>query len=130
MSASQPWSDQKIETIVGNLLRIGVSISAAVVAFGGLLFLMRHGVSAPAYHTFRGEPQELRSLHGIGQAAFTLQGRGMIQLGLLLLIATPVVRVAFSIWAFAAERDRMYVGFTIIVLAVLLYSLLGTGTAF
>lgn len=128
MFSSESWSDQKIETIVGNLLRVGVSISAVVVAFGGLLFLMRHGAAHPNYHTFQGEPKELRGLRGIAHAAFTLQGRGMVQLGLLLLIATPVVRVIFSIWAFAAERDRMYVGFTIIVLAVLLYSLFGAGT--
>lgn len=127
MFSSESWSDQKIETIIGNLLRVGVSISAVVVAFGGLLFLMRHGATHPNYHTFQGEPGELRGLHGIIHTAFALQGRGMIQLGLLLLIATPVVRVIFSIWAFAAERDRMYVGFTIIVLAVLLYSLFGAG---
>jgi uncharacterized membrane protein len=49
----------------------------------------------------------------------------MIQLGLLLLIATPVARVAFSVVAFVLERDRMYVGITLLVLAVLLFSLLG-----
>jgi uncharacterized membrane protein len=49
-----------------------------------------------------------------------------MQLGLLLLIATPIARVMFSAVAFAMERDRMYVGFTLIVLAVLLYSLFGS----
>jgi uncharacterized membrane protein len=55
------------------------------------------------------------------------RGRSLIQLGLLLLIATPIARVVFSIVGFAIERDRMYVAFTLIVLAVLLYSLLGSG---
>ena len=55
------------------------------------------------------------------------RGRGVIQLGLLLLIATPIARVAFSVVGFALERDRMYVVFTLIVLAILLYSLLGSG---
>jgi uncharacterized membrane protein len=54
-------------------------------------------------------------------------GRGWIQLGLLLLIATPIARVAFSIVGFSIERDRLYVVFTVIVLAILLYSLLGSG---
>jgi uncharacterized membrane protein len=53
------------------------------------------------------------------------RGRGIIQLGLLLLIATPVARVAFSVVAFALERDRLYVGITLIVLAVLAFSLAG-----
>jgi len=53
-------------------------------------------------------------------------GRGIIQFGLLLLIATPVARVAFSIFGFAQERDRMYVVFTVIVFSILLFSLLGS----
>jgi uncharacterized membrane protein len=50
-------------------------------------------------------------------------GRGWIQLGLLLLIATPVARVAFSVYAFARQRDFLYVGVTLIVLTVLLFGL-------
>jgi len=124
------WSDQNIEDIVGNLLRAGVTTSAAVVLAGGIIYLLRHGSSHPDYHVFRGEPQDLRTLSGIFHDAFTLHGRGIIQLGLLLLIATPVARVAFSIWGFAAERDRMYVVFTSVVLVILLYSLLGAGLRF
>lgn len=54
-----------------------------------------------------------------------MSGRGIIQLGLLILIATPIARVAFSVFGFLAEKDRMYAGFTMLVLAILLYSLLG-----
>ncbi|MBV8050223.1 MAG: DUF1634 domain-containing protein [Acidobacteriaceae bacterium] len=124
------WSDQNIEDIIGNLLRAGVMTSAAIVLAGGIVYLLRHGSSHPDYHVFRGEPLELRTLKGIVHNAFTFHGRGIIQLGLLLLIATPVARVAFSIWGFAVERDRMYVLFTAIVLVILLYSLLGAGSAF
>ena len=52
-----------------------------------------------------------------------LGGRGIIQLGLLLLIATPVARVVFSVIGFVRQRDFVYVVLTLIVLAVLLYSL-------
>ena len=124
------WSDQNIEDIIGNLLRAGVMTSAAIVSAGGIVYLLRHGSSHPDYHVFRGEPLELRTLKGIVHNAFTFHGRGIIQLGLLLLIATPVARVAFSIWGFAVERDRMCVLFTAIVLVILLYSLLGAGSAF
>jgi len=55
-----------------------------------------------------------------------LEAAGVIQLGLLLLIATPVVRVAFSIFGFAKERDNAYAVFTLIEFSVLLYSLLGS----
>jgi len=124
------WSDQRIEETVGNLLRTGVMIAASVVFIGGFIYLMRHGSAATDYRVFRGEPSDLRSLSGILHDAFALRGRGIIQLGVVLLILTPVARVAFSIWGFAAERDRMYVIFTSIVLVILLYSLLGSGSAF
>jgi uncharacterized membrane protein len=130
VATDRGWTDQRIENIVGNLLRIGVSVSACVVFLGGLIYLIRHGRESADYRVFRGEPSELRSMSGIVHSTFGFHGRGIIQLGLLLLIATPVARVAFAIWGFAEEHDRMYVAFTAIVLVILLYSLLGSGSAF
>jgi uncharacterized membrane protein len=130
MATTRNWTDKTIEEIVGNLLRTGVSLSAFVVSIGAVIYLVRHGRSPADYRVFRGEPSDLKSLSGIVRDAYGLHGRGIIQFGLLLLIATPVVRVAFSIWGFAAEEDRMYMIFTGIVLVVLLYSLLGSGSAF
>lgn len=119
------WTDERVEAIVGNLLRAGVVIAAAVVALGGAIFLARHGREIPHYRVFAGEPTDLRTVSGILTEALTVRGRNIIQLGLLLLIATPVTRVAFSVVAFALERDRLYVIVTLIVLAVLLFSLAG-----
>ncbi len=65
-------------------------------------------------------------MHGIVHFAFSGNPLAIMQLGLLLLIATPIARVVFSVLAFAREGDRMYVAFTLIVLAVLLYSLFGS----
>jgi uncharacterized membrane protein len=129
MSTTRNWTDKTIEEIVGTLLRVGVSLSAFVVSIGAAIYLARHGRELANYRVFLGEPSDLRSLSGIVRDAFRLRGRGIIQLGLLLLIATPVARVAFSIWGFAEEHDRLYMIFTGIVLIVLLYSLLGSGSA-
>lgn len=120
------WTDQKVELIIGNLLRAGVLLSAGVVLFGAGIYLARQGTNPVNYRVFREAPPDLRHTSGIVGDALALEGRGWIQLGLLLLIATPVVRVAFSSVAFALEGDRMYVVFTLIVLAILLYSLTGT----
>jgi uncharacterized membrane protein len=120
------WSDRRVESIVGNLLRVGVILAGCVVLSGGMIFLVRHGTEAAHYRVFAGEPSDLRSLRGIVHGAFALRGRALIQLGLLLLIATPIARVAFAMFGFAEEKDRMYVLFTGIVLAILLYSLVGT----
>ena len=115
--------EERVEQIMGNLLRAGVILAAAVVFYGGVLYLSRHGTEAADYTVFRGQPREYRSPALIAQGALTLGARATIQLGLLLLIATPVARVAFSALAFAWQRDYTYVGLTLLVLAVLVYSL-------
>jgi uncharacterized membrane protein len=119
------WSDRKVEKVIATLLRTGVLLSAAIVLLGGAIYLARHGTSPADYRVFRGEPGALRQIRGIVQQAVSLRGRGIIQLGLLLLIATPVARVIFSIFGFAAEKDYLYVGFASVVLVILLYSLWG-----
>ena len=125
---SQPkrvWSDRKMEQVIGTLLISGVIVAALIVLVGGVLYLIRYGATFPDYTVFRGEPPELRSVSGIITNALSFRIHGVIQLGLLLLIATPVARVAFSILAFTLQRDRTYVIVTLIVFAVLIYSLVG-----
>src|ERR1700691_4521617 len=120
------WDDQRIEVIIGTLLRTGVILAAAVVLVGGILYLARHGHEVASYSTFHGEPESLKSPKDIVHGVFEVSARAIIQLGLLLLIATPVARVAFSAVAFAIEHDYMYVVITLVVLGILLYSLFGT----
>jgi uncharacterized membrane protein len=126
MVTEHAWTDKRIESMLGNLLRAGVVFSAVIVFCGAVVYLARHGRAPADYRVFQGEPSDLRSVPGIVRDVADLSGRGIIQLGLLFLIATPVVRVIFSIWGFAAERDRMYVAFTAIVLAILIFSLVGS----
>jgi uncharacterized membrane protein len=123
---ARAWTDHRIENVLGNLLRAGVFLSALVVSIGGVIYLLRHGHSPADFRVFRGEPVDLRKVRGIIGDTVALHGRGIIQLGLLLLKATPIARVAFSIFGFAQERDRMYVVFTLIVFSILLFSLLGS----
>jgi uncharacterized membrane protein len=119
----QAFNDEQVEQVMGNLLRCGVLTAAAVVAAGGAVYLARHGSEPVNYHTFHGEPSYFERPWEIVAHALAGSGRGIIQLGLLLLIATPVARVIFSVFAFARQRDYTYVILTLIVLAVLLYSL-------
>jgi uncharacterized membrane protein len=113
-------TDDRLERTVGNLLRAGVVLSAAVVLTGGAWYLAARGGATPDYRHFTPAKSGLRSLSGVTVPEV------VIQIGLLLLIATPVARVVFSLVAFVLERDRLYVAVTAIVLAVLLYSI---GTA-
>ncbi len=119
------WADEKVERIIGVLLQAGVVLSGIVVMAGGVLYLIHFGHSTENYHTFVGESMGLRSIPSVVRGAFHMDPRAVIQLGLLLLIATPVARVLFSIVAFWMERDRVYVLVTFVVLAILLFGLLG-----
>ena len=125
MSEHEPRvSDHAIEQFIGRLLQVGVLLAAAVTLLGGAMLLAHHGQSLADYRVFRGEPEFLRSLAGVLGAAKMGDSRAIVQLGLVLLIATPIARVAFTLVAFALQRDRMYVGVTFVVLVLLLFGLL------
>jgi uncharacterized membrane protein len=116
-------AEKRMDEIMGRLLQAGVTLAAVVVLAGGVLYLARHPVVPMDYRNFRGEPEEYRTLQGICADAMAMRGRGWIQMGLLVLIATPVARVVFSVMAFLRQRDWTYVAVTLIVLGLLCYSL-------
>jgi uncharacterized membrane protein len=118
-------TDRQMGQFIGILLRVGV-ITAACVAFaGGIWHLWARGAEIPRYASFAGEPAHLRNIGDIVQAAFSLKSDAVIQLGIVILISVPILRVAVSIIAFAFERDWLYCGVTALVLAILLFSLIG-----
>ena len=116
--------DREVELTIGTLLRWGVIVSAAVVLGGGACHLAAHGGIARDYRHFHAEAQDLRTIAGVVAGAMHLSCPHIIQLGLLLLIATPVARVAFSVLVFLEERDWTFVFITVLVLAILLFSLI------
>lgn len=126
MSPQPPgWSDQQMEKVIGNLLRIGVIVAGVIVASGGIFFLFHHGVQLPQYKVFRGQPRELTSVYRIIVSAFEFYPRAVIQFGFIVLIATPVARVALSVYGFVRQKDYTYVVVTLIVLIILIISLTG-----
>jgi uncharacterized membrane protein len=118
-------TEERMDRLIGGLLRAGVVLSAAVTIAGGIWHLVQSGTAMPHDRVFRGEPADLRSVAGILHGVAAGRSEDLIQLGLLLLIATPVARVAFSVYAFATEGDRTYVILTLVVLAALSMSLAG-----
>jgi len=125
MTKQPSWTDERSAQIIGTLLRAGVGLSVLIVGIGAILYLIRHGAEWPDYRSFRNEPADLRGIVGIFKGAVSLQARPFIQCGLVLLLLTPVARVAFSVFAFAAQRDWTYVIVTLIVLAILVLSIAG-----
>jgi len=120
------WKDEKTEHVIGNLLRAGVLISAFVVLAGGIYYLAQHGTGHKDYHEFHGQPQYLCTVSGVVASALKHDSHGIIQVGLLLLVLTPIARVFFSAISFGLEKDFTYVVVSLVVLAVLIYGLLGS----
>jgi uncharacterized membrane protein len=120
--------DKRLEVIIGYTLRIGVVAAAVIVLIGGILYLAQNHAAVPHYQTFQAASKRSDNLLGIIRNVQAFNSLGIIQLGLLVLIATPILRVALSVVAFALERDLLYVVATLIVLGILLYSLLMRGT--
>jgi uncharacterized membrane protein len=117
------WTDEEFDVRLAMILRGGVLTSAMVVLAGGIVYLARHGGEAAQYRVFPNQSESLRGLSAVFSRSTILSGRGLIQVGLLLLIATPVARVMFSIVGFVRGRDWLYVGVTLTVLILLTYSL-------
>jgi uncharacterized membrane protein len=117
-------SDQRLDQALGNLLRGGVILAAAVTLLGGIAYVTTFWDTRSDHHTLVEQSEQLRKPVGIVRCALTLDERCVIQLGLLLLIATPIARVAFSVIAFARQRDWTFVVITLVVLGLLLYGLL------
>lgn len=122
--AARDAQDERVEQIIGRLLQVGVLMAAVVVLVGGVLLLGQYGHRPAAFGTFRGEDSTLRSVGAIIREALSGDSRAIVQLGLVILIGTPVARVALTLGAFLLQRDRLYVLTTSIVLALLLYGLL------
>ena len=96
-----------------------------VVAFGGIIYLYRHGHNVSDYSTFKLQPDFTREGWPLLQGVLAFKGRAIIQLGIILLIATPIMRVVFSAIGFFFEKDYLYVLITVLVLGVIMFSMFG-----
>jgi len=113
-----------MEITISRMLRVGVSLAAFVVLLGEILYLWQaHGVRTD-YHYFHGVPTPVDHFAPVLEGIRHFDSRSIIRLGILLLVATPIVRVAFCLYSFAIQKDKLYVLISGTVLTVLLYSLL------
>ncbi len=117
------WQDKDIELAIGTLLRAGVLLASATVLIGAAVYLFRNGQDIPSYHTFATDTHTLSSVRLIINGLRKGEGRAIIQLGILFLIATPVVRIIFSAFGFMKEKDYLYVLITLIVFCIIISSM-------
>jgi uncharacterized membrane protein len=120
-------SEQKMEAQMGLLLRTGVLTSCAIMFAGAILYLLRHGGERESYAVFQGEPASLRSISAVFREARLGGARGLIQLGVLAMIATPVMRVAFAVFGFASRKQWTFTLISLMVLGLLAFGLFDRG---
>jgi len=118
------FKDKDMQLLLSHVLRAGTIVSISVVIFGGLVFMYRHGHSVSDYHTFNGVPVFVRNASGIFHGILAFKGQAIIQLGIVLLIATPILRIVFSAIGFVLEKDYMYLGISLLVLGIIFFSMM------
>ena len=116
--------DERMEQAMGVLLRFGVVLASTMVLAGVAFYLEDHAHQTADYRTFVAHTFGLHNRRELLLGISHGDASAIIQVGILLLIATPVARVVFAVAAFALERDRLYTLISLGVLGVLIYSLL------
>ncbi len=122
---------ESMNVIIGRVLRYGVLISAAVTVLGTIGLALSNG-SLDTSRFIIYDPGSIPhdgidvSLSGLASGLVAFSPFSWIELGVIFLIATPVSRVLISVFLFAAEKDRLYVVITAVVLTLLLFSMLVT----
>ena len=129
LEAAEDPRVHRVEVIISNLLRTGVTTSLAIIVIGTIISFAHH----PAYFHSREEFHRLtapavaefpHTISGVLRGVAHLEGQAIVALGLLLLISTPVVRVGVSIFAFVYQHDSTFVVITTIVFLLLILSFL------
>lgn len=120
------WTERDMEMLIGKLLRYGVMTACGITIFGGIIYLFQQNGVRPDYSPvadskpFPGVAYYLRELTTIFPRVLAFDGAAIIQLGVCVLVATPILRVAFSVIGFLVERDYMYVVITLLVLLIII----------
>lgn len=113
-----------MQQLIGNTLRIGVFTAAAIACIGGIIYLVCHGTEPmPDYTHFAYSDHHDASyttLHGILNGVCHFTATGWIQLGVIVLFLTPIMRVLLSLLDFVKQRDWLYAAITAFVLAVII----------
>jgi uncharacterized membrane protein len=117
----------QMDSAIANMLRFGISLAATLMILGGWFYLQHPTMQPADYAHFHGSSTDLHNLGKVLAGARLADSTSVLELGIMLLIATPVARVVLCVVDFARQRDMLYVAVSVFVLLVLLYSLFRGG---
>jgi uncharacterized membrane protein len=105
---------ERLQVMIGKIMLIGAIVSATITAIGAIIFLIQHGYEPTHFHLFNPTYSHVKNY---------FSGRGLIEIGLYIIVFTQILRVAFTGWIFVKMRDKWFTVFTVFVFLVLIYSL-------
>jgi len=108
-----------------SLLQLGTLVSASLVLVGSVSYLASHGFEPRVYQNFQGIASPFNSMAEVMQGLHRGESLALVQMGLLMLVATPVLRVTITCLIFAFGGDITYAFITLFVLMTLTYSFMG-----
>ena len=121
--------NKQLDILLATTLRIGVSVACVIALVGGTLYLLSHGNEPmPDYSTFSysdTHPAEYTTLSGIFEGITSMNAMSWIQMGVIALLLTPILRVLISLIDFLAERDWLYAAISSIVLSIIIANSIG-----
>lgn len=118
--------DKNLALVIGNVMRWGVIVSLSLTFLGGLLYILSHPHEIISYKEYIEKDYSVAEiLSKTFSGLLHFDGESLITFGILLLFATPVLRVLFSLIGFILEKDKLYILITLIVLAIIFISLSG-----
>ena len=120
-------TDMQMDSAIANTLRFGISLAATLMILGGWFYLQHPTMQPADYAHFHGSSTDLRNLGKVLAGARLADSTSILELGIVLLVATPIARVMLCVVDFARRRDKLYVAISVFVLLVLLYSLFRGG---
>ncbi|AOC97236.1 hypothetical protein BB050_04158 [Flavobacterium anhuiense] len=124
MVQEEKFGEKDFQTIIGNLLRYGVWISLSVAFIGGIVYLIHNGSQIEDYSVFKENDRNIfEVIAAVYNGAIQGNGESLIFTGIILLFLTPVLRVLLSLFSFLLEKDYLYVGITLIVIAIIIISI-------
>ena len=114
--------ENQLRLVLSRLMIWGIALAAAVMLAGGAVFLAHHAWQKPGDRKFTGEPADLRHPMDIVERALQGNDDCLIQVGVLLMLLNPLVRVAMAAVGYMAAKDRLYASVATFVLGVLVVS--------
>lgn len=120
--------DTAIELVISKVLRYGVYLSMFFAVVGGMVYIAHHGGEPVGNQYAKYIEKDDGFFDYVRQTVVgVFQGHGsdVIILGVVLLLATPTVRILFSLFGYVLEKDKLYIAVTLIVLAIIAVSVLG-----